>query len=76
MVAVSVAALWQDWSLLPGEISYPVGGAWIKVLIDKGGKEKFLEFYRDQRLPHAREVYGEDLQVWIADFDKALYGGN
>jgi len=72
-VQVELAALWEDWSLLPGEISYPAGGAWVKVLIDKGGKEKFLEFYRDQRLAHAREVYGSDLQGWMDDFTDALY---
>ncbi len=72
-VQVELAALWEDWSLLPVEISYPIGGAWVKVLIDKGGKEKFLEFFRDQRLANAREVYGSDLQKWMDDFSAALY---
>jgi len=74
VVEVATAALWEDWSLLPGEISYPVGGAWVKVLLDKGGKDKFLQFFRDQGLAHAREVYGPQLQTWLAEFDAALYG--
>lgn len=73
-VRVSVAALWEDWSLLPAEVSYPVGGAWVKVMIDRGGREKFLEFFRDQSLDHAREVYGTDLQSWLEEFETALYG--
>ena len=73
VVKVSVAALWEDWSLLPGEISYPIGGAWVKMLIDKGGKEKFLEFFPDQRLANAREVYGLDLQGWMDEFTAAIY---
>jgi tetratricopeptide (TPR) repeat protein len=73
VVQVSLAALWEDWSLLPAEVSYPVGGAWVKVLIDQGGKEKFLDFYKDQTLAHARAVYGEDLQSWMEKFDEDLY---
>ena len=73
-VKVSVAALWEDWSLLPTEVSYPLGGAWVKVLVDQGGREKFLEFFTDQSLDHAREVYGADLQTWLDEFETALYG--
>ncbi len=72
-VQVELAALWEDWSLLPGDISYPVGGAWVTVLIDKAGREKFLEFFRDQRLANAREVYGPDLQGWMDKFTTTLY---
>lgn len=72
-VRVALAALWEDWSLLPDEISYPLGGAWVKVLIDQGGKEKFLEFFPDQSLAHARTIYGEDLQSWMDEFDTELY---
>lgn len=72
-VEVSVAALWEDWSLLPSEVSYPLAGAWVKVLVDQGGREKYLEFFTDQSLTHARQVYGDDLQVWMDEFDAALY---
>jgi tetratricopeptide (TPR) repeat protein len=72
-IQVELAALWEDWSLLPVDVSYPVGGAWVKVLIDKGGNEKFLEFFRDQRLANAREMYGSDLQGWMDEFTAALY---
>lgn len=71
-VSVSLGALWNDWSLLPEEISYPLGGAWVSILIEKGGKEKFLEFFRDQSLAHARQVYGSDLVTWMDDFDADL----
>ena len=72
-IEVAMAALWEDWSLLPVDISYPVSGAWVKVLIDKGGKEKFLEFFRDQRLANAKVLYGKELQKWMDDFTVALY---
>jgi tetratricopeptide (TPR) repeat protein len=72
-VQVSVAALWEDWSLLPEEISYPLAGAWVSVLITRGGQDKFLKFFRDQSLAHARGVYGPDLQDWLDEFDGELY---
>jgi len=72
-VQVELAALWEDWSLLPLDVAYPIGGAWVKVLIDKGGKQKFLEFFWDQRLASARAVYGPDLQGWMDEFTAALY---
>ncbi|RKZ19819.1 hypothetical protein DRQ50_01335 [bacterium] len=73
--AVSLAALWEDWSLLPTDVSYPVAGAWIARLIAKGGRELFLEFFTDQSLAHAREVYGEDLAGWMRDFEADLRSG-
>lgn len=69
---VTVAALWQDWSLLPADVSYPLAGAWIEILIEKGGKERFLEFFADQGLEHARQVYGSDLEDWMQDFEADL----
>ena len=72
-VQVALAALWEDWSLLPVEVSYPVGGAWVKVLIDEGGQEKFREFFKDQRLANAKVVYGNELQNWMDEFTVALY---
>jgi tetratricopeptide (TPR) repeat protein len=71
-VPVALGALWEDWSLLPVEISYPLAGAWVAVLLEKGGREKFFEFFHDQRLAHARQVYGADLQTWLDEFDAAL----
>ncbi len=72
-IQVELAALWEDWSLMEVDVSYPVGGAWVKALIEKGGKEKFLEFFKDQRLANAREVYGSDLQGWMDEFTSTLY---
>ena len=69
---VAVAALWEDWSLLPVEVSYPLAGAWIERLITRGGKDRFLDFYRDQGLAHAQEVYGDDLEGWMREFDTDL----
>ena len=65
-------ALWDDWSLLPGDVSYPLAGAWVEHLVAKGGRERFLEFFVDQTREHAREVYGSDLESWIEEFEVEL----
>ncbi len=69
---VAVAALWEDWSLLPTEVSYAVAGAWVERLIERGGKERFMEFFREQDLAHARSVYGDELEDWLREFDADL----
>ncbi|MBE0565779.1 MAG: hypothetical protein IH621_07490 [Krumholzibacteria bacterium] len=69
---VALRALWDDWSLLPAGVSYPLAGAWVERLVEKGGREKFLEFFRDQSREHARQVYGADLEGWIDGFEADL----
>ncbi len=72
-IMVSIPAMWEDWSLAPSEYSYPLAGAFVSMLIDKGGKDKFLEFFKDQSFGHAQVVYGSDLAGWIEGFEKKLY---
>ena len=72
-IKTSIPAMWEDWSLAPSEYSYPLAGAFVAMLIDKGGKEKFLEFFKDQSYSHAKLVYGSDLSGWINDFEEKLY---
>jgi tetratricopeptide (TPR) repeat protein len=73
VLRVAVKAAWVDWTLMPEEHSYPVAGAFVSMLVDRGGREKFLEFFGDQSLAHAQAVYGDDLEQWITDFERKLY---
>ena len=70
---VALRALWDDWTLLPGDVGYPLAGAWIDRLVAKGGREKFLEFFKDQSRSHARQVYGAELETWIDGFEADLH---
>lgn len=70
---VSIPALWLDWSLAPDTFSYPLAGAFVAMLIEKGGKEKFLEFFPDQSYTHALQIYGDDLGRWTQEFEARLY---
>jgi hypothetical protein len=69
---LSVRALWNDWGALPEAVSYPVAGAFVQMLVEKGGREKFLALFRDQGLDRARGIYGEALEEWIAGFERDL----
>lgn len=70
---VDLRALWEDFDLLEDEYTYPIAGAWVDHLLAAGGKPRFLEFFRDQSLDHARQVYGPDLEDWIDGFQARLY---
>lgn len=71
---VGLRALWEDWDLLADEYTYPIAGAWVDHLLAQGGKPRFLEFFAEQSLAHARQVYGPELEDWIDGFERQLYG--
>ena len=72
-VQVVIRALWEDWQLLTNTYSYPIAAAFTHVLLEKGGKDRYLEFFVDQSYAHARQVYGADLETWIDAFEAELY---
>ncbi len=71
-VAVGIRALWNDWSLLSDTYTYPIAGAWVDRLVNKGGKERFLELSADQSYAAAQQIYGPDLQIWLDDFEAEI----
>lgn len=64
--------LWDNWRLLKEDVSYPLAGAFVAMLVERGGREKFLELYRDQTPDAARRIYGPDFDGWVADFARRL----
>jgi len=69
---ITVDALWRDWSAFPDTVSYPVAGAFVQMLVEKGGRDSFLELFRDQTPVRARAIYGEDLGAWLDAFEDDL----
>ncbi len=69
---VTIDALWNDWGGFPEAVSYQVAGAFVEMLVNKGGRELFLELFRDQGLERARRIYGDDLDGWISEFESGL----
>jgi tetratricopeptide (TPR) repeat protein len=72
ITAVCLKETWNERTL-PEEVLYPVGGAFIKYLVENYGKEKFLELFRNQTYENALKVYGEGFESSIETFEKSLF---
>ncbi len=62
---VDVRALWNDWSLLPPGVAYPVAGAVIEALVRSGGMPALRALLREQTLAEARRLHGPQLDAWL-----------
>ncbi len=69
---LDLAALWEQAPTDQEIWFYPVAGAWVQTLRDRGGKEALLTLCREQTLANARVVYGDSLTVWMDEFAAAL----
>lgn len=66
---INIKDMWVNWQNYPEELSYPLSGAFVKTLIDTFGEEEFLTFFTDQRYENAKEVFGDEIDVLIEDFE-------
>jgi hypothetical protein len=69
---ISIIEFWENWETLSPNISYPLAGAFVKHLIEKGGKEKFIELLKGQTFDNAVLIYGEPLGDIIVEFEEIL----
>jgi hypothetical protein len=67
-----IARIWTTGESAPDALLYPVAGAFVQRLVERGGRDRFLRLLKRQTFEHAREVYGADLDRIIADFDSDL----
>jgi len=51
---------------------YPLSGLFVKELIDNFGKEKFLEFFKNQTYENAKIVFGDKLDIVIQEFENKI----
>jgi hypothetical protein len=72
LTELDLTAWWVDPAQVDQALLYPVAGAWLETLLDRGGKANFLELCRHQTLAKAREIYGDDLQLWLGEFCRAV----
>ena len=52
-----------------------MAGAFVERLVERGGREKFLELFRDQSAETARRIYGAEFDGWVQEFEQQLGGG-
>ena len=58
---IEIKDYWRNGNEYAEEILYPLSGLFVKELIDNFGKEKFLEFFKNQTYENAKLVFGDKL---------------
>lgn len=69
---IEIKDIWKNGDEYPAEILYPLSGKFVKELIDRFGKEKFLEFFPNQTYENAQLVYGMELFILIKEFENKI----
>ncbi|MBU0474730.1 MAG: hypothetical protein KKF62_11260 [Bacteroidetes bacterium] len=69
---ISIGEIWANWKNYPDDLTYPLSGLFVKELIDKFGKEKFIEFFGNQNYENEKLVFGEELDEVIKDFENKI----
>lgn len=67
-VIIDIKSMWQNKNIEEA-VLYPVAGAFVEYLIVHGGKNNFLELFKNQTLENAYKIYGDTLNNWISDFE-------
>jgi hypothetical protein len=69
---VSIETLWTDWASVPPRVSYPVAGAFVHHLIERGGPATIKQLARHQTLDRAQQLYGDDLARYMAEVERRI----
>lgn len=69
---IEIRNFWINGEEYGEEILYPLAGSFVNELIDNFGKEKFLEFFKNQTYNNARLVFGDNLDKVIKDFENKI----
>ncbi|RUT77957.1 hypothetical protein [Ancylomarina longa] len=67
----NVLELWEEPTRYERNLSYPVGGALIEFLINKGGKAKLQKFLEEQTIENAEAIY-PNFDQWMKTFEAML----
>jgi len=69
---IEIKEIWKNENEHFDEILYPLAGLFVHELIEKYGKEKFLEFFKDQTYENAQLVYGMEFFMFIKEFENKI----
>lgn len=69
---ITIKDYWANGEKFGEDILYPLSGLFVKELIDNFGKEKFLEFFKNQTYENAKMVFGNKLDTMIEEFEKKI----
>ncbi len=66
---LDIKDMWANWGGYTENVGYPVGGAFIDYLVKKEGFDKLILLLGDQSYENALDIYGNNLELYIADFE-------
>ena len=69
---IKIKEIWANWSEFPVELSYPLSSLFVRELINNFGREKFIDFFKNQTYANAKLVFGNKLDKVIIDFEKQI----
>jgi tetratricopeptide (TPR) repeat protein len=69
---IEIKDCWANGEKYGEDILYPLSGLFVKELIANFGKEKFLEFFKNQTYENAKLVFGNKLDTMIEEFEKKI----
>lgn len=69
---IAIKDIWKNGKEYPDEILYPLSGRFVQELIEKFGKEKFLELFKNQTYEKVQLVYGMELFMFIKEFENKI----
>jgi len=70
--SISIKDIWAV-NNTKSELFNIISAAFVQYLIEKEGKEKFLKLFNNQTLYHAKQVYGDEINKLISDFEAKLF---
>lgn len=69
---ISIKECWISGESYPDDLLYPLSGLFVNKIIEKFGKEKFLEFFKNQTYENASTVFGNKLDKLIKDLESEI----
>jgi tetratricopeptide (TPR) repeat protein len=72
---VDLLQIWNDPESTSAEVLYSVAGAWIQFLVERGDMDRIRELARNQTVEAAREIYGQEFDATVAEFEMLVNGG-
>ena len=67
---IDLKDMWTDFRKYPAELTYPLSGIFVREMLNRFGKEKFLAFFPNQTYENAKAVFGDELDALIVKTEK------
>jgi hypothetical protein len=72
-IKINIYQIWNSRAL-DEKVFYAVAGAFVEFIVEKEGKDKFLQFFINQSIENARVVYREKFDFLVSEFERSLNG--